>query len=126
MNTILLKPIEEEYIKKENLEVSVGDTVKVHTKIIEGDKSRIQIFQGIVIGRKHSGTHENIIVRKISKEIGVERIFPLHSPNIAKIEIVKKGKVRRAKLNYMRSRIGKRAMLIKENDTKPKGKKTSK
>jgi large subunit ribosomal protein L19 len=116
MNTIILNKIEDKYIIDERKEVQVGDTIKVHSKIIEGEKERIQIFQGIVLARKHSGTHENIVVRKISKDIGVERIFPLHSPNIAKIEIVKKGQVRRAKLNYMRKRIGKKALLIKEKN----------
>ena len=127
MNTIILNKIEEKYIIDERKNVKVGDTIKVHTKIVEGEKERIQIFQGIVLARKHSGTHENIVVRKISKDIGVERIFPLHSPNIANIEIVKRGQVRRAKLNYMRKRIGKKALLIKEkNDTVSTGKKINK
>ncbi len=125
MNTILLNKIEEKHIIDERKLVKVGDTVKVHTKIIEGNKERIQIFQGIVIARKHNGTHENIVVRKISKDIGVERIFPIHSPNLSKIEIIKNGKVKRAKLNYMRSRIGKKAMLIK-NVTKQDREKNSK
>lgn len=127
MNTIILNKIEEKHIIDERKEVKVGDTIKVHSKIVEGEKERIQIYQGIVLARKHSGTHENIIVRKISKDVGVERIFPLHSPNISKIEIVKRGKVRRAQINYMRKRIGKRAMLIKEKHaTIPTGKKPSK
>ncbi len=118
MNTILLGKVEEQYIKSERKEVSVGDTIKVHNRIREGEKERIQIFEGLVISRKHSGTHENITVRKISKGIGVERIYPLHSPNIEKIEIIKKGKVRRAKLNYIKSRIGKKAIFVKEDGTK--------
>jgi large subunit ribosomal protein L19 len=127
MNTIILNKIEEKYIIDERKDVKVGDTIKVHSKIVEGEKERIQIYQGIVLARKHSGTHENIIVRKISKDVGVERIFPLHSPNISKIEIVKRGKVRRAQINYMRKRIGKRAMLIKEkHETIPSRKKSNK
>ena len=115
MNTYLTNKIEKDHIKEERLEVGVGDTIKVHNKIIEGEKARIQIFEGVVLERSHSGTHENIVVRKISKGIGVERIYPLHSPNIAKIEIIRKGKVRRAKLHYLRDRIGKKALLVKEN-----------
>ena len=126
MNTILLKKFENDSIKPERMEVSVGDTVKVHTKIIEGDKERIQVFQGLVMERNHSGIRETFTVRKLSKNIGVERIFPLHSPRIDKIEIIRKGKVRRAKLHYLRERVGKKAMLVKENVTQHERKTTSK
>lgn len=126
MNTIMLSKFEKDFIKPERLDVSVGDTIKVHTKIIEGDKERIQIFEGLVIERNHSGIRETFTVRKFSKNIGVERIFPLHSPRIDKIEIIRKGKVRRAKLHYLRSRVGKKALFVKENVTEQKGKKTSK
>jgi large subunit ribosomal protein L19 len=88
-----------------------GDTVAVHVKVIEGDKERIQIFQGVVINRKSSGINETFTVRKISEGIGVERIFPLHSPNIAKIERLREGKVNRAKLFYLRSLRGKAARI---------------
>ncbi|MCL4393114.1 50S ribosomal protein L19 [Patescibacteria group bacterium] len=108
------------------MEVSVGDTVKVHTKIVEGEKERIQIFQGLVMERSHSGIRETFTVRKLSKNIGVERIFPLHSPRIDKIEIIRKGKVRRAKLHYLRERVGKKALFVKENVTQHERKTTSK
>lgn len=126
MNTILLKKFEDDFIKPERMEVSVGDTVKVHTKIVEGEKERIQIFQGLVMERSHSGIRETFTVRKLSKNIGVERIFPLHSPRIDKIEIIRKGKVRRAKLHYLRERVGKKALFVKENVTQHERKTTSK
>lgn len=94
-----------------------GDTVRVHVRIKEGDKERIQIFEGVVIARKHSGVRETITVRKISFSIGVERIFPLHSPVIEKIEVAKRGRVRRAKLYYLRNLRGK-AARIRERDTR--------
>ena len=86
---------------------SVGDTINVHYTIVEGDKERVQIFQGVLIGRKSSGINETITVRRIVANEGVERIFPLHSPRIAKIEIVRRGDARRAKLYYLRDRVGK-------------------
>lgn len=88
-----------------------GDTVKVHVKVKEGNRERIQVFEGVVIGRMHGGLRENFVVRKISYGVGVERIFPLHCPSIAKIEVVRKGAVRRAKLYYLRSRSGKAARI---------------
>jgi large subunit ribosomal protein L19 len=94
-----------------------GDTVRVHVRIKEGDKERIQVFEGVVIARKHSGVRETITVRKISFSIGVERIFPLHSPVIEKIEVAKRGRVRRAKLYYLRNLRGK-AARIRERDTR--------
>lgn len=95
---------------------SIGDTVKVYLKIVEGDKERTQVFEGIVIGRKGGGSRETFTVRKVSYGVGVERIFPLHSPMIEKIEVVKKGDVRRAKLYYLRGKKGK-AARIKEKIT---------
>ena len=98
--------------KKENIpEFNVGDTLKVHVKIIEGQRERIQVFEGYVLKKQHGGINETFTVRKLSNGIGVEKTFPLHSPKIDKIELVKKGKVRRAKLNYMRERTGKAAKI---------------
>ena len=98
--------------RKENIpEFNVGDTLRVHVKIIEGQRERIQVFEGYVLKRQHGGVNETFTVRKLSNGIGVEKTFPLHSPRIDKIEVVKKGKVRRAKLNYMRQRTGKAARI---------------
>ncbi len=110
----ILDKIEAEQLKKEVTKFGVGDTVKVHTRVIEGDKERIHIYAGIVIGRKGTGVNENFTVRRVSYGEGVERVFPLHSPRIAKIEVEKKGAVRRARLNYLRSRKGKSATTVKE------------
>ena len=98
-------------MKSEIPQFKAGDTVNVHVKVIEGDKERIQVFQGVVINRKGAGINEMFTVRKISNGIGVERIFPLHSPNIAKIERLREGKVRRAKLYYLRKLRGKAARI---------------
>ena len=98
--------------KKDNIpEFKVGDTLRVHVKIIEGQRERIQVFEGYVLKRQHGGINETFTVRKLSNGIGVEKTFPLHSPKIEKIEVVRKGKVRRAKLNYMRQRTGKAARI---------------
>lgn len=97
-------------------EFKAGDTVAVHTKVIEGDKERIQVFEGVVIKRKGNGLNETFTVRKISNGVGVERIFPLHSPNVDKIEVVRKGKVRRAKLYYLRGRKGKAARIAEKRE----------
>ncbi len=110
----LIATIENEQLKKDVASFAVGDTVKVHTRVIEGDKERIQIFTGIVIGRKGAGINANFTVRRISSGVGVERVFPLHSPRIAKIEVERKGSIRRAKLNYLRDRKGKSATTVKE------------
>lgn len=110
----ILDKIEAEQLKKDVAKFGVGDTVKVHTRVIEGDKERTQIYSGIVIGRKGTGVNENFTVRRVSYGEGVERVFPLHSPRIAKIEVEKKGAVRRAKLNYLRDRKGKSATTVKE------------
>lgn len=109
----ILNKIEKEQLKADTTPFNVGDTVKVHTRVIEGGKERVQIFQGIVIAKRGSGVNAAFTVRKISYGEGVERSFPIHTPKIAKIEVVTKGRVRRAKLNYLRSRIGKEAMQVK-------------
>lgn len=103
--------IEKSYMKEDIPEFGIGDTVKVHVKIREGDKERLQIFQGTVISRRGGGTAETFTVRKISAGIGVERIFPLHSPNVSQIERIRQGKVRRAKLYYLRELTGKSARI---------------
>lgn len=113
MSTIIAK-IDSEQLKKEVASFHVGDSVKIHTRVIEGDKERIQIFAGIIISHKGTGLNEAFTVRKISYGEGVERVFPVHSPKVAKIEVIKSGKVRRARLHYLRSRKGKQAMTVKE------------
>ena len=110
----IIAKIEQEQMKKEITHFNVGDTVKVHTRVVEGDKERIQIFQGIVIARKGSGLNQAFTVRKISYGEGVERVFPLHTPKIAKVEVIRAGKVRRAKLHYLRGRQGKEATTVKD------------
>jgi large subunit ribosomal protein L19 len=105
----------EEGMKHELVDFNVGDTVKVFVKVVEGDKERIQPFQGVVIARKGSGARETFMVRKISFGVGVEKIFPVYSPSISKIEVIKQGSVKRAKLYYIRSKKGK-AAKIKEKE----------
>ncbi len=109
----ILDKINDEQLKSDVTPFNVGDTVKVHCRVIEGGKERVQIYQGIVISRRGAGVNEAFTVRKISYGEGVERSFPIHTPKIAKIEIVSRGKVRRAKLHYLRSRVGKSAMTVK-------------
>src|SRR5215212_2396340 len=116
MNQVLLDKIEKEQFRKEPLKFAVGYTVRVHTKVVEGDKERIQVFSGIVIGRRGHGLNEMFTVRRISYGEGVERIFPVHSPRVEKIEVERHGDVRRAKLTYLRKRIGKGATLVKEKE----------
>ena len=106
--------IESEQFKSDITPFQVGDTIKVHTRVVEGEKERIQIYSGIVIGRKGAGINENFTVRRVSYGEGVERVFPIHSPRIAKIEVERRGAVRRAKLNYLRSRKGKSATTVKD------------
>lgn len=106
-----LKIIAQGQLKEEVPVVRVGDTVKVHVKIREGERERIQIFEGTVIAKKGSGVSETFTVRRISYGVGVERVFPLHSPNVAKVELVRSGKVRRSKLYYLRDRVGKAAKV---------------
>jgi len=118
MNQALLDKIESEQYRKETGKFEVGDSVKVHTKVVEGDKERIQIFSGVVIGRRGHGLNCTFTVRRISYGEGVERVFPIHSPRIDKVEVERKGSVRRAKLSYLRDRIGKGATLVKEKETR--------
>jgi large subunit ribosomal protein L19 len=113
----IVRAIGNEQLKKDLPNFKVGDTVKVHTKVVEGEKERIQIFQGIVIARRGTGIHQSFTVRRISYGEGVERVFPLHSPRIEKIEIETEGKVRRSKLYYLRGRQGKRATKVKEGSS---------
>ena len=113
MNQII-DTIEKEQQKNDAKTFSVGDSVRVHTRVVEGDKERIQIFAGIVIGRKGRGLNETFTVRRISYGEGVERVFPLHSPRIAKVEVEKQGRTRRARLNYLRGRKGKEATAVRE------------
>lgn len=112
----IIKKIEDEQMKQDITDFNVGDSVKVHCRVVEGGKERIQIFAGIVIARRGSGVNQAFTVRKISYGEGVERVFPLHTPRIAKIEVTHRGKVRRAKLHYLRSRVGKKATLVKSAD----------
>jgi len=115
MNQALLDKIESEQFRKDSSgNFGVGDSVRVHTKVVEGDKERIQIFSGVVIGRRGHGLNEMFTVRRISYGEGVERVFPVHSPRVDKIEVERKGKTRRAKLTYLRKRLGKGATLVKE------------
>jgi len=118
MNQALQEKIESEQYRKDNAKFGVGDSVKVHTKVVEGDKERIQIFSGVVIGKRGRGLNETFTVRRISYGEGVERIFPLHSPRVDKVEVERQGSVRRAKLTYLRKRLGKGATLVKEKETK--------
>jgi large subunit ribosomal protein L19 len=118
MNQALLEKIQSEQFRKEKAEFNVGDSVRVHTKVVEGDKERIQIFSGVVIGKRGSGLNETFTVRRISYGEGVERVFPLHSPRVDKIEVERKGSVRRAKLTYLRKRLGKGATLVKEKEVR--------
>ena len=110
----LIEEVEKKYSRKEIPQFSVGDTVKVYSKFHEGDRLRTQIFQGVVISTRGSGTKKTFTVRKISYGEGVEKIFPLHSPFVEKIEVVKRGSVKRAKLYYLRGRVGKKATRVKE------------
>lgn len=107
----IIKKIEDEQLKSEVSDFNVGDTIKVSAKIREGNRERIQVFEGVVLKRQGGGNRETFTVRKFSNGVGVEKTWPLHSPNVEKIEVVRRGKVRRAKLNYLRDRIGKKAKV---------------
>ena len=107
----IIKSIEAEQLKSEITEFHVGDTVKVYGKIKEGNRERIQVFEGVVLKRQGGSNRETFTVRKLSKDVGVEKTWPLHSPNVEKIEVVRRGKVRRAKLFYLRDRVGKAAKV---------------
>lgn len=109
--------VESEYLRDDIPDFRPGDTVKVHVRVVEGNRERIQVFQGVVIARKGGGTRETFTVRKISFGVGVERTFPLHSPIIARIEVVSQGRVRRAKLYYLRDRVGKAARIKERRRT---------
>ena len=110
----LIKKLTETQLKDGVDNFSVGDTIRVHAKIKEGNRERIQVFEGTVIARKHGGIQETVTVRRVSYGVGVEKTFPIHSPNVEKFEVVRKGKVRRAKLYYLRNRVGK-AAKVKED-----------
>lgn len=118
MNQALLEKIESEQFRKEPANFAVGDSVRVHTKVVEGDKERIQVFSGVVIGRRGRGLNETFTVRRISYGEGVERVFPIHSPRVDRVEVERKGSVRRAKLTYLRKRLGRGATLVKEKEEK--------
>jgi large subunit ribosomal protein L19 len=111
MNNEIIKKIEAEQLKSDIAEFHVGDTVRVSAKIKEGNRERVQVFEGTVLKRQGGSNRETFTVRKLSNGVGVEKTWPLHSPNVEKIEVVRKGKVRRAKLNYLRDRIGKKAKV---------------
>lgn len=119
MRNRLLEAVEESSLKKEVPQFDIGDTVDVHTRILEGNKERIQIFNGVVIARAGSGTRATFTVRRIVQGEGVERKFPLHSPRVAKVEVKRSGIVRRAKLYYLRDRVGK-AVKLRERRNAPK------
>ncbi len=106
-----LQKISESSMKQEVPKFAIGDTVRVHVRIKEGDKSRIQVFEGTVIARKHGGINETFTVRRLTHGCGVERVFPLHAPVVDKVEVIRRGKVRRAKLYYLRGRVGKAAKV---------------
>ena len=107
----LMQAFTQKHLKENAPEVQVGDTVRVHLKVKEGNRERIQVFEGTVIAKKHGGIEETITVRRVSYGVGVEKVFPIHAPAVEKIEIVRKGKVRRAKLYYLRDRVGKSAKV---------------
>jgi len=107
----LIKALNQEQLQKELPQVEVGDTVRVHVKVKEGSRERIQVFEGTVIAKKHGGIEETITVRRVSYGVGVEKVFPVHSPSIEKIETARSGFVRRAKLYYLRGRVGKSAKI---------------
>ncbi len=106
-----LREVTKDLLKKNIPDFNSGDTISMDIRVVEGDKERIQRFQGVVIARKHGGIEETVTVRKISNGVGVERIFPIHSPMIASIKVIRRGKVRRAKLHYLRSLTGKAARI---------------
>ncbi len=122
MNNII-EAIEREYMKKEVPVFDIGDTVKVFVKVVEGNRERLQAFEGIVIAKRSGGVKETFVVRRVSFGVGIERVFPLHSPRIDRIEVVRKGRVRRAKLYYLRKLSGKAAkinekIVVKKEETK--------
>lgn len=110
----LVKVLSEQQLKADVPVLKIGDTVRVHAKIKEGNRERIQIFEGVIIAMKHSGVNQTVTVRRISYGVGVEKTFLVHSPNVAKFEVVRNGKVRRAKLYYLRGRVGKAAKIAEK------------
>ena len=110
-NMDLVKALSEQYMKPELPELNVGDTVRVLVKVVEGARERTQAFEGTIIAKKHGGINETITVRRISYGVGCEKVFPVHSPTIVSVTVVRKGKVRRAKLYYLRDRVGKKAKV---------------
>jgi len=115
-----IKLVEQEYTKKEVSKFNVGDTLKIMTKILEGDKIRLHPFEGVVIAKQGSGIRQSFTLRKVSYGEGIERVFPLYSPNIERIEVIRSGKVRRAKLYYLRGKVGKRATKIEAKEQEKK------
>jgi large subunit ribosomal protein L19 len=111
MDAMKIRAFVSDQLKEKIPELNVGDTVKVHVKIKEGERERIQIFEGTIIARKGSGISESFTVRRVSYGVGVERVFPIHSPNVDKVDIVRRGRVRRCKLYYLRDRVGKSAKV---------------
>ena len=111
MNNVILDNFTKDQLREEPFKFEIGSTVRVHVKIKEGSRERIQVFEGTVIAKKHGGVSETVTVRRVSYGVGVERTFPVNSPNLAKVEVVRRGKVRRAKLYYLRSRTGKAAKV---------------
>ena len=118
-----LQNVEQAYLREDLPEFRAGDTVKIHVKVREGNKERIQIFQGVVISRRGGGVRATFTVRKISGSVGVERIFPLHSPSLDQIEVIRRGRVRRSKLYYLRDLRGKAARIEERREDRPQGKK---
>ena len=111
MNQLIINELEKEQLKSDVPNFKIGDTVRIHNKIVEGTRERIQIFEGYVIKRQNGGIRETVTVRRLSSGIGVEKTWPIHSPRVDKIEVVRRGVVRRAKLFYLRDRVGKRAKI---------------
>ncbi|AEE14613.1 50S ribosomal protein L19 [Thermodesulfobium narugense DSM 14796] len=114
MSQELIKKVESKFLKETVPTFNVGDTVKVYVKVKEGEKERTQVFEGIVIAKKNGGLRESFVVRKVSYGVGVEKSFMLHSPNVEKVEVIRKGKAKKAKLYYLRDKIGKLASHVKE------------
>lgn len=112
----IIDVIEREQMRSDIPEFNSGDTLRVHVKVVEGGKERIQVFEGVVIRKSHGGLRETFTVRKVSQGVGVERTFPVHSPMLAKIEVSRRGKVRRAKLYYLRERSGKSARIVERRE----------
>jgi large subunit ribosomal protein L19 len=117
----IIDVVEKEQLRTDLPRFSVGDTVKVHLKVVEGARERVQVFEGIVIARKGTGIRATFTVRKVTFGIGVERVFPLHSPRIQEIEVITLGKVRRAKLYYLRGKIGKKSRVKTRSAARPAG-----